>query len=87
MLGRVIAFEEAKAMLGLTQRSFARMSGIPQSTFQQWIQNKAMINAPSEVVAFLESPAGLLFLSQIVLAALFVITQLAPAASGCVAPS
>ena len=37
-----------------------------------------MINAPPEVVAFLESPAGLLFLSQVVLAALFVITQLAP---------
>ena len=78
ILGRVIAFEEAKAKLGLTQRDFAKMNGIPQSTFQQWIQNKTKINAPPEVVAFLESPVGLLFLRQIVLAALFVITQLAP---------
>ena len=78
VLGRVIDFEEAKAKLGVSQRSFAVMSDIPQSTFQQWIQYKRMINAPPEVVAFLESPAGLLFLSQIVLAALFVITQLVP---------
>ena len=78
VLGRVIEFEEAKAKLGVSQRSFAGMNAIPQSTFQQWIQNKTMINAPPEVVAFLESPAGLLFLSQVVLAALFVITQLAP---------
>lgn len=78
ILGRVIAFEEAKEKLGLSQRDFAKINGIPQSTLQQWIQNKAKVNAPPEVVAFLESPAGFLFLSQVVLAALFVITQLAP---------
>ena len=37
-----------------------------------------MINAPPEVVAFLESPAGFGFLTQVVLASLFVITQVAP---------
>ena len=78
VLGRVVAFEEAKAKLGLSQRSFAQMNGIPQSTFQQWVQNKTMVNAPPEVVAFFESPAGLLFLGQLVVAALFVITQMAP---------
>jgi transposase-like protein len=77
-LGRVITFEEAKKKLGFNQRSFAKIFGIPHSTFQQWIQNKASINAPPEVIAFLESPAGYVFLHQIVMAALFVITQMAP---------
>lgn len=78
VIGRVISFEKAKEKLGLSQRGYAQMSGIPRTTIQQWILQRASINAPPAVVEFLESPEGLAFLHQIVTAALFVITQMAP---------
>jgi hypothetical protein len=78
VIGQVISFEAAKEKLGISQREYARINGIPHTTFQQWIANKASINAPQALVALVESPEGLAFLHQLVMAALFVITQLAP---------
>ncbi len=78
VIGQVISFEAAKEKLGISQRVYARMNGIPRSTFQQWIAHKASINASPALVKLAESPEGLAILHQIVMAALFVITQLAP---------
>lgn len=78
VIGQVISFEAAKEKLGISQREYARNNGIPRTTFQQWIVHKASINAPPAVVKFIESPEGLAFVHKIVMAALFVITQLAP---------
>ena len=51
---------------------------IPRSTLQYWQQRQERIDADPEVVAFFESPAGVVFLHRLVLAAHFVITLLGP---------
>ncbi len=78
VIGQVISFETFKEKFGISQRTFARMTGIPRTTLQQWIARKAAINAPPALVELVESPDGLALLHRIVMAALFVITQLAP---------
>ena len=74
---RLISFEEAKEKLGISQRAFSLMSGVPRTTIQQWLNLRDAINASPAVVAFLESPEGLAFLTQVVMAGFFVITQMA----------
>lgn len=51
---------------------------IPSSTLQYWQQRKERIDAAPEVVAFFESPPGVIFLHRLVLAAHFVMTLLGP---------
>jgi hypothetical protein len=57
-----------------SQRQLAEELGIPRSTLQHWLNRKNRIDADPDVVAFLESPAGVVFLHRLVLAAQFVIT-------------
>ncbi len=75
---KISSFEEAKAKRDISQREFARTNKLPQSTVQGWCSRKAAIEAPAAVVDFLESPAGVMFLHRLVLAAQLVITFLAP---------
>lgn len=78
VVGHVCSFEAAKEKLGLSQRDYAHGKKVPRSTFQQWVDHKDSISAPSALVKFLESPEGLVFLHQLIVAATFVITQLSP---------
>ena len=57
-----------------SQRQLAEELGVPRATLQHWLNRKNRIDADPDVVAFLESPAGVAFLHQLVLAAQFVIT-------------
>jgi hypothetical protein len=52
--------------------------GIPRSTLQHWLERKEKIDADPELVAFLETPAGVAFLHRLILAAHFVMTLLGP---------
>ena len=42
----------------VSRRQLAMTLGIPESTLRHWEQRQEQIEAPEEVVAFLESPAG-----------------------------
>ena len=75
VIGHVISFELALEKLGLSQRQYALIHEIPRSTFQGWVKRKAAIDAPPALVEFFETPEGLAFLHQIVVAAQLVITQ------------
>lgn len=76
IVGHIASFEEANKVLGLSQREYAENNGIPKSTFQEWNCIKDSFNAPREVVEFLMSPVGLVFLRRVMTAAMLVITQL-----------
>jgi hypothetical protein len=52
--------------------------GIPRSTLQHWLVRKEKIDADPDLVAFLETPAGVAFLHRLILAAHFVMTLLGP---------
>jgi hypothetical protein len=62
----------------LSQRQVAKGLEVPRSTLQYWLKRKSSIDADPEVVAFFESPAGVVFLHRVVLAAQFVITLSGP---------
>jgi hypothetical protein len=57
-----------------SQRQLAEELGVPRATLQHWLNRKNRIDADPDVVAFLESPAGVAFLHRLVRAAQFVIT-------------
>lgn len=59
-----------------SQRQMAEELGVPRSTLQYWLSRKNRIDADPEVIVFFESPAGVVFLHRLVLAAQFVITLL-----------
>ena len=59
-----------------SQRQMAEELGVPRSTLQYWLSRKSTIDADPEVIDFFESPAGVMFLHRLVLAAQFVITLL-----------
>lgn len=59
-----------------SQRQKAEEVEVPRSTLQYWFSRKSRIDAEPEVIAFFESPAGVVFLHRLVLAAQFVITLL-----------
>jgi hypothetical protein len=61
-----------------SQRQLAEQLDIPRSTLQHWLARKKDIAADPELVAFFESPAGVVFLHRLVLAAHFVITLVGP---------
>ena len=52
--------------------------GIPEPTLRRWMQRQEQIEAPDEVVAFFESPEGVLFLHRLVLAAQFTMGFVTP---------
>ena len=62
----------------VSRRQLATTLGIPESTLRHWEQRQGEIEAPKEVVAFLESPAGVLFLHRLVLAAQFTMGFVTP---------
>ena len=72
-----LVFEAEKKRL--SQREFAEKNGIPRTTLQHWMFRKESIDAPRELVDFLESPCGQWFLHRIILAAHFEFCKNGPA--------
>jgi transcriptional regulator with XRE-family HTH domain len=66
---------EEIAQRPLSQRQIAGEIGVPRSTLQRWLKNKENIQSDPEVISFLESPAGLKFLHQIVVSAEFTFSE------------
>jgi hypothetical protein len=64
----VIDFEAAKKK-AISQREFARESGIPRTTMQGWVGRKEQLDAPADHVAFFEGPAGQKVLHGLLIAA------------------
>ena len=58
------------------QRQVAAQLGVARSTLQHWQQRKARVEAEPAVVAFFESPEGLVFLQRLLVAAHVVISLL-----------
>jgi hypothetical protein len=68
--------EVAESECAHSQRQKAEEVEVPRSTLQYWLSRKSKIDADPEVIAFFESPAGVVFLHRLVLAVQFVITLL-----------
>lgn len=60
---------------GQSTRHAARTTGIPHTTLRYWEQRQQHTDAPAELVAFFESPPGLAFLKQLLLALHLVFQQ------------
>ena len=60
---------------GQTARHAARTAGIPHTTLRYWEQRQQHTDAPAELVAFFESPAGLALLKRLLLALHLVFQQ------------
>lgn len=58
-------FEDADKR-GVSQRQFAKESGVPRTTLQHWKARKAGLDEDPTVAAFFESPSGLAFLHRLV---------------------
>jgi hypothetical protein len=67
---------EEESQCAHSQRQKAEELEVPRSTLQYWLSRKSTIDADPEVIAFFESPAGVVFLHRLVLAVEFVITML-----------
>lgn len=74
----IFEFSTAEHDLGLSQRQFATMQGIPTSTFQRWAGRHQRIDQDDRVALFFESPEGVELLHRIVTAVEMVITQMGP---------
>jgi predicted XRE-type DNA-binding protein len=70
-----IAIFERITKTGVSQRQIAQELEIPRATLQHWIKRKENIVGEKALIELLESPTGLIFLHQVVMAAQFVITQ------------
>ena len=75
---KVLSFEEAKQKMGMSGRQAARTLDVPESTMRGWEGRKQSIEAPAALVAFLESPEGVVWLHRLVLVAQLIITLQAP---------
>lgn len=77
---QAVKLQEAEAALAgdvaRSQRQVAERLGIPRSTLQHWQQRRARLEAEPAVVAFFESPEGLVFLHRLMVAAHVVIPLL-----------
>ena len=73
-VGAVADFLAARDGEGLTQREFARRTGVPRTTLQGWLAGVQHTGLEPEVVAFFESPAGVRFLHRLFQALLVVMT-------------
>jgi hypothetical protein len=56
-------------------RQAAQAAGVPHTTLHYWQQRQKATNAPTELVAFFDSPVGLAFLKQLLLALHLVFQQ------------
>ncbi len=63
---------------GSSQRAAASEAGVPRGTLRYWNDRRRDLDLPESVAAFLETPAGLVWLHRIVLAAVFVMTLRGP---------
>lgn len=63
------------AATGCSLLQYAQQCGVPESTVRHWVSRAQSSGAPKGFVDFVESPEGLVFLHRIVLAAMFVLTQ------------
>ena len=61
---------------GTNLLQYARQHDIPEATLRYWVERAQNTEAPAEFMTFFESPDGLLVLHRIVMAAIFVLTQL-----------
>ena len=77
------AYERAKAS-GVSQRDFAASQGIPHSSLQHWLARQESIAAPPEAIAFFESPVGVAWLHQMVIAAHVVMSQMGACGVGLI---
>ena len=71
--GEIAAF--VAFLAGQSARHAARTAGVPHTTLRYWEQRQQHTDAPAELVAFFESPAGLAFLKQLLLALHLVFQQ------------
>jgi hypothetical protein len=77
---QAVKWEAAEAALGgevtPSQRQVGERLGISRSTLRHWQRRQARLEAEPAVVAFFESPAGLMFLHRLIVAAQVVIPLL-----------
>ena len=70
-------FKESRQQM-LSERDFERQSGISRSTARHWEKRSRTGELPRTLRAVLETPAGLVSVHRIVIAAIFVLTLRAP---------
>ncbi len=70
-------FRFAQETEGTSLQEYARQHGIAESTVRHWVARSQASGAPKGFIDLVESPEGLLLLHRIVLAAMFVIVELA----------
>ena len=70
-------FDEARRG-GSSQRAAAKKTGVPRGTLRYWNDRRRDLKLPRPVAAFLETPTGLAWLHQLVMAAIFVMTLRGP---------
>ena len=63
----VSAFETREQTI--SQRDFAKKTGVPRSTLRYWVARKNSIDADPVLIAFFESPVGIAFLHRLVTSA------------------
>ena len=71
---KIIDFQSRKEKL--SQREFAKETGVPRTTFQNWLARMNRINADPSMVAFFESPAGVHLLHILIQALHFEFTKI-----------
>ena len=70
---KIIDFQSRKEKL--SQRQFAKDTGVPRTTLQNWLNRMKRIDADPSTVSFFESPAGVEFLHILVQALHFEFTK------------
>jgi len=68
-------FRIAQDTKGTSLLEYAQKSGVPESTVRHWVSRAQASGAPKSFIDLVESPEGLVLLHRIVLAAMFVLTQ------------
>jgi len=61
---------------GASLLQFAQQQGVPEPTLRYWVSRAKATKAPAAFMAFFESPEGLLELHRIVIAAIYILTQI-----------
>ncbi len=76
-MDRVVKVVDIRAGLaqGLNQSEASKKSGVPRTTLQYWLSRKSTTGVSLVVEAFFETPDGLSFLHQLVIAAQFVMSK------------
>jgi hypothetical protein len=73
-VGILAALRDAQ-VTGCSLLEFAQRSGIPESTVRHWVTRSQAAGVPPSFMRFVESPEGLEVLHRIVVAMIFVLTQ------------